>query len=95
MRPLERGDRAAQRTLLALLQPSAGGIMWRTAKSSVAHELGIPQQTSSVQRLALSAVERHAYRRCEFFLCAFGTAPFFYKLLTNVLRTDSQAAQSA
>jgi SNF2-related domain len=62
-RPLEAGDTDARRTLLALLQPAKGGVMWRTAKSSVAQELGIPEQMSSVQRLALSAVERHAYRR--------------------------------
>lgn len=64
-RPLEAGAPAARRALLSLLQPSKGGIMWRTSKNSVAHELGIPRQVANVQRLALSAVERHAYRRCH------------------------------
>ena len=64
-RPLEAGAHAARRALLALLQPAKGGIMWRTSKNSVAHELGIPRQVANVQRLTLSAVERHAYRRCH------------------------------
>lgn len=61
--PLQRGDARARATLLALLQPRRGGLMWRTSKDSVAHELGIPQQRSAVRTLQLSAVERHAYRR--------------------------------
>lgn len=63
--PVEAGDVAARNLLLALLQPAQGGIMWRTAKESVAHELGLPPQVSTVTRLQLSAVERHAYRRCH------------------------------
>lgn len=43
-RPVEAGDRHAQAVLLRLLQPSHGGIMWRTSKNSVAEELGIPKQ---------------------------------------------------
>jgi hypothetical protein len=37
--------------------------MWRSSKESVASELGIPRQVSLVERLDLSAVERHAYQR--------------------------------
>lgn len=62
---VEAGNAAAQAVLLALLQPSKGGIMWRTSKNSVASELGIPKQTTVVKRLQLSAVERHSYRRCH------------------------------
>ena len=61
--PLQRGCARARGTLLALLQPRRGGLMWRTSKDAVAHELGIPQQRSTVLALQLSAVERHAYRR--------------------------------
>ena len=64
-RPLQAGCPAARRALLALLQPARGGLMRRTAKNDVAAELGIPAQTSHVKKLDLSAVERHAYRRCH------------------------------
>lgn len=47
------GDIAANRSLLALLQPSRGGVLWRTTKASVQHELGIPAQTSEVVRIDL------------------------------------------
>eukprot|EP00892_Ulva_mutabilis_P001424 jgi/Ulvmu1/11282/UM073_0054.1 len=64
-RPVEAGDHAAQAALLRLLQPARGGIMWRTSKESVARELGIPAQEAVVQRLQLTPVEWHAYRRCH------------------------------
>jgi RNase P protein component len=63
--PVEAGDAAARAVLLALLQPSKGGFMWRTSKTSVASELSIPPQSTVVQRLQLSAIERHSYRRCH------------------------------
>lgn len=55
---------AARARLLALLKPSLGGLLWRSAKADVAHELGLPPQVQtavffpgfvglSVQRLAL------------------------------------------
>lgn len=57
--------------LLELLQQS----MWRTCKSKVEHELGIPPQTELVHRLELSNVESLYYReehaKCtELFLAA-------------------------
>ncbi|EDW18440.1 E3 ubiquitin-protein ligase SHPRH [Drosophila mojavensis] len=57
--------------LLELLQQS----MWRTCKSKVEHELGIPPQTELVHRLELSNVEALYYReehaKCtELFLAA-------------------------
>ena len=57
------GAVAARRALLALLQPSRGGYMWRTTKASVQHELGIPKQTTSVVRLDLNAIQKHELRR--------------------------------
>ncbi|XP_034111735.1 E3 ubiquitin-protein ligase SHPRH [Drosophila albomicans] len=50
--------------LLELLQHC----MWRTCKSKVEHELGIPPQTELVHRLALSNVESLYYRE-EHFKC--------------------------
>ena len=35
---------AARARLLALLKPSLGGLLWRSAKADVAHELGLPPQ---------------------------------------------------
>jgi len=40
--PAEAGCAYAQQRLLDLLRPHTGGIMWRTSKQDVAHELGIP-----------------------------------------------------
>ena len=46
-RPVEAGCQRAEAALLRLLQPSHGGIMWRTSKNSVAAELGIPAQVGT------------------------------------------------
>ncbi len=35
---------AARARMLALLKPSLGGLLWRSAKADVAHELGLPPQ---------------------------------------------------
>ena len=35
---------AARARLMALLKPSLGGLLWRSAKADVAHELGLPPQ---------------------------------------------------
>ena len=43
------------------LRPAAGGLLWRTAKADVAHELGLPGQSARMTRLTLSAIERHFY----------------------------------
>ncbi|KAH8370863.1 hypothetical protein KR093_005242 [Drosophila rubida] len=51
--------------LLELLQHC----MWRTCKSKVEHELGIPPQTELVHRLSLSNVESLYYRE-EHFKCS-------------------------
>jgi RNase P protein component len=59
----ERGDPQAMATLMQIVNPAQGGIMWRTSKESVSDELGIPRQLSKVECLDLSAVERHAYQR--------------------------------
>jgi E3 ubiquitin-protein ligase SHPRH len=61
--PYEAGSRAARARLLALLKPSLGGLLWRSAKADVAHELGLPPQHHHLTRLQLSAIERHFYRR--------------------------------
>lgn len=60
--PVAQGCHVATDRLLSILQPSSGGIMWRTSKNSVARELGIPEQEHVEEHLTLTAVEWHAYR---------------------------------
>ncbi len=45
------------------LRPAEGGLLWRTAKADVAHELGLPPQSGRTALLQLSAIERHFYMR--------------------------------
>lgn len=47
-RPVQEGCLHAQDALMRMLQPSRGGIMWRTSKNSVAKELGIPAQVCRI-----------------------------------------------
>lgn len=62
-RPYEAGSRAARARLLTLLKPSAGGLLWRSAKADVKEELGLPPQHSHLTHLTFSAIERHFYSR--------------------------------
>jgi hypothetical protein len=39
---------AARARLLALLRPSLGGLLWRSSKADVAHELGLPPQVGGL-----------------------------------------------
>ena len=43
------------------VRPAEGGLLWRTAKADVAHELGLPGQSARTTHLTLSAIERHFY----------------------------------
>lgn len=54
---------AGRARLLTLLKPSQGGLLWRTAKADVAHELGLPPQHQHTSSLQFSAIERHFYSR--------------------------------
>lgn len=54
---------AGRARLLALLKPSEGGLLWRTNKADVAHELGLPPQQQHTTTLHFSAIERHFYSR--------------------------------
>lgn len=45
------------------LRPAEGGLLWRTAKADVAHELALPPQSERTTLLQLSAIERHFYMR--------------------------------
>ena len=54
---------AGRARLLAWLKPSLGGLLWRTAKADVAHELGLPPQHQNTSSLQFSAIERHFYTR--------------------------------
>ena len=54
---------AGRARLLAILKPSDGGLLWRTAKADVAHELGLPPQQHHTTTLHFSAIERHFYSR--------------------------------
>lgn len=49
--------------LTRLLQPSSGGIMWRTRKVDVKEDLDLRPQTVSITSLDLSEVERHFYKQ--------------------------------
>ncbi|GAB4820920.1 hypothetical protein N2152v2_007966 [Parachlorella kessleri] len=61
--PYEQGSRAARTRLFALLRPSQGGLMWRSAKTDVADELALPPQHHELVSLQLNAIERHFYTR--------------------------------
>ncbi|GBF99704.1 hypothetical protein Rsub_12416 [Raphidocelis subcapitata] len=65
--PAERGDPAGAARLAALLRPSGGGLMWRSAKTDpgVASDMGLPPLLQHTTRLRLSAVERHWYQRAH------------------------------
>ena len=54
---------AGRARLLSVLKPSEGGLLWRTAKADVAHELGLPPQHQQTSSLQFSAIERHFYSR--------------------------------
>ena len=66
--PLESGScgqsylRALSR-LIKLLKPAVGGIMWRSSKKDVAHELRLPDRTACHNKLRFSNIERHFYDR--------------------------------
>ncbi|KAL0019181.1 hypothetical protein WJX77_000293 [Trebouxia sp. C0004] len=62
-RPYEAASPAGRARLLTLLKPSRGGLLWRTAKADVAHELGLPPQHQHTSSLQFSAIERHFYSR--------------------------------
>jgi len=66
-RPIESGaydeyERALTR-LIKLLKPGLGGIMWRSSKKDVAHELRLPAQTACHNKLRFSNIEKHFYDR--------------------------------
>ena len=48
---------------MAVLRPADGGLLWRTAKADVEHELTLPPQSQQTTFLTLSAIERHFYMR--------------------------------
>lgn len=49
--------------MIKLLKPSAGGLLWRTSKADVSHELALPPQHHHTVSLSFSAIERHFYSR--------------------------------
>lgn len=63
--PLEskEGYKAALSRLVKLLKPSLGGIMWRSSKADVAHEIRIPKQYVCTTELDFSNIEKHFYAR--------------------------------
>ena len=66
--PLESGcyDGAylhALTRLIKLLKPGLGGIMWRSSKKDVAHELRLPHQTECHNKLRFSNIEKHFYHK--------------------------------
>ena len=44
-----------------MLRPAEGGLLWRTAKADVAHEISLPPQAHRITYLTLNAIERHFY----------------------------------
>ena len=63
--PLEskEGYKAALSRLVKLLKPSLGGLMWRSSKSDVAHEMCIPKQHVCSTKIRFSNIEKHFYDR--------------------------------
>jgi hypothetical protein len=54
---------AGLETLLQLMAPARGGLLWRSAKADVLGEMGLPAQCHHTTLLRLSAIERHWYNR--------------------------------
>ncbi len=54
---------AGRARVLGLLRPAQGGLLWRSAKADVRHELSIPSQHHRLTPVQLSAIERHFYNR--------------------------------
>jgi E3 ubiquitin-protein ligase SHPRH len=48
---------------MAVLRPAEGGLLWRTAKADVEHEMKLPLLSYRTTFLTLSAIERHFYMR--------------------------------
>lgn len=62
--PLEQSkDTQALASLLRVFKPSEGGIMWRSSKGDVSHEINIPEQKIISTPLNFSQIERHFYER--------------------------------
>jgi len=63
--PYQDGSAAAVGRLMHFLRPgdSGRGLLWRTQKKDVRAELGLKPQTFLTERLSLSAVESHFYKR--------------------------------
>ncbi|UPR01651.1 E3 ubiquitin-protein ligase SHPRH [Chloropicon primus] len=59
----ELGSTQGFSNLTGLLQPSSGGIMWRTRKVDVKEDLNLQPQLVKITNLDLSAVERHFYKQ--------------------------------
>ena len=55
------GHVSGKARLLSVLRPAEGGLLWRTAKVDVIHEIKLPQQTHRLTYLTLNAIERHFY----------------------------------
>ena len=60
-RATSSGDAGARRCLVAALSPSLGGVLWRSSKAAVAHELVLPPQTAVDTAVTMSAIERMFY----------------------------------
>jgi E3 ubiquitin-protein ligase SHPRH len=81
-RPLACGNPAGLAALLDVARPARGGVLWRSAKADVLHEMGLPGQQQHSTLLRLSAIERHWYTRCAVVLRSTAelytlTAPLF------------------
>ena len=61
--PCNEGSIAGFRNLTSLLQPSTGGLMWRTRKVDVKDDLDLQPQIIRVSKLELSNIERHFYKK--------------------------------
>jgi E3 ubiquitin-protein ligase SHPRH len=61
--PCDEGTTRGFSNLTKLLQPSSGGIMWRTRKHDVKDDLNLQPQMVKITKLKLSPVERHFYKK--------------------------------
>ena len=62
-KPCDEGSALGFSNLTKLLQPSSGGIMWRTRKIDVKEDLKLQPQVVKMTNLELSPVERHFYKK--------------------------------
>lgn len=75
-KPLESKEdyEAGLSRLVKLLKPSLGGLMWRSSKADVSHEICIPKQNLCTSEIRFSNIEKHFYERQHQTCCGVAKA---------------------